>query len=331
MHLRWKVPERSTEDSPLAGKHGAGRMSAGLCRATGNGPCVPLPVRSVTAGDEVSADDPLPPELRVGPEVVLRYRVTLRNAAGRSTGTAPEAVTIAGAAPAPVEDLTAESRADGVHLHWTRAAAPAEIVLERRRIGPAAQAEQAEGQESQQTSGVGDPTLSGAAGRGEALQRLSVKTDRGGAVDALAPIGGMYEYTVGRVRSVRPVGPEVQVHGTTAKVTVDRRSDAFPPAAPAGLVAVEVAAGNAGNGGGSGGAEVSLSWEPNAEADLLGYLVYRAEAGSDAPAAQLTVQPLTALSYDDASAQPGHVYRYSVAAVNTSGRQSARSAEVSSR
>jgi len=80
--------------------------------------------------------------------------------------------------------------------------------------------------------------------------------------------------------------------------------DTFPPAAPAGLVAV-----------GSDGA-VGLIWQPNDEDDLAGYLVLRGVPPGD------TLQPLTTApvpenSYTDVSAEPGVLYVYAVRAVDS--------------
>ena len=80
--------------------------------------------------------------------------------------------------------------------------------------------------------------------------------------------------------------------------------DTFPPAAPAGLVAV-----------GSDGS-VGLIWQPNDEDDLAGYLVLRGLPPSE------TLQPLTSApvqgnNYTDVSAEPGVLYVYAVRAVDS--------------
>ena len=80
--------------------------------------------------------------------------------------------------------------------------------------------------------------------------------------------------------------------------------DTFPPAAPAGLVAV-----------GSDGS-VGLIWQPNDEDDLAGYLVLRGLSPGE------TLQPLTPApvpenNYTDVSAEPGVLYVYGVRAVDS--------------
>jgi hypothetical protein len=84
-------------------------------------------------------------------------------------------------------------------------------------------------------------------------------------------------------------------------------TDTFPPAAPKNLAAV----------GSEGG--VSLIWEPNAEADLAGYLVLRGEVradGSEPALAPLMTEPLKETTYRDATPTPGVRYVYAVVAVD---------------
>jgi hypothetical protein len=89
--------------------------------------------------------------------------------------------------------------------------------------------------------------------------------------------------------------------------------DTFPPAAPGRLTAV------------ADEGVVNLNWEPNAEADLAGYLVLRGEVPGD------TLQPITPAviaetNYADKTVKPGARYVYVVVAVdkasppNTSGQ-----------
>ena len=91
--------------------------------------------------------------------------------------------------------------------------------------------------------------------------------------------------------------------------------DKFPPAAPKGLRAVA-----------EDGA-VNLVWDQNAEADLGGYLVLRAEAPGDT-LLPLTAEPIADATYRDATVKPGVRYVYAVVAVDkvTPRNQSAPSA-----
>jgi hypothetical protein len=90
--------------------------------------------------------------------------------------------------------------------------------------------------------------------------------------------------------------------------------DKFPPVAPKGLRAVA-----------EDGA-VSLVWDRNAEVDLGGYLVLRAEAPGDT-LQPLTPQPIADATYRDSTVKPGVRYVYAVVAVDraTPRNQSAQS------
>jgi fibronectin type 3 domain-containing protein len=94
--------------------------------------------------------------------------------------------------------------------------------------------------------------------------------------------------------------------------------DVFPPAAPKGLAAVAVPAGN------GAAAGVDLDWEPNTEADLAGYFVYRREGSGDWERISPTV-PLVGPGYHDAHVEAGHTYEYAVTAIDQSGHESLRS------
>jgi fibronectin type 3 domain-containing protein len=74
-----------------------------------------------------------------------------------------------------------------------------------------------------------------------------------------------------------------------------------------------------------GDGSVQLSWTANTEADLAGYTVYRSETGQ-APVAIATVSNVSPV-YSDTPESSGS-YIYSVAAVDASGNESARSATV---
>ena len=100
----------------------------------------------------------------------------------------------------------------------------------------------------------------------------------------------------------------------SAAVTVDT-TDIFAPSVPRGLGIVFTAATHT----------MDLSWMPDTEPDLAGYLVDRSQ--DDGPWQQISpADPISVPAYSDTTAQPGHRYRYAVRAVDTHGNRSQRSA-----
>ena len=98
--------------------------------------------------------------------------------------------------------------------------------------------------------------------------------------------------------------------------------DTFPPAVPRDLVAVADVEGHA----------IDLSWTPDTEPDLSGYVVYRRTVGGQgetgtperiSPAGS----PVPLPTFHDTGAVPGLRYAYSVAAADARGNVSERSAE----
>jgi hypothetical protein len=80
--------------------------------------------------------------------------------------------------------------------------------------------------------------------------------------------------------------------------------DTFPPAAPKQLAAI------------AGVGVINLIWEPNAEADLAGYVVLRGAAPGDTLQA-ITPSPIRETTYRDEAVTPGVRYTYAVVAVDT--------------
>jgi hypothetical protein len=104
------------------------------------------------------------------------------------------------------------------------------------------------------------------------------------------------------VRAVRGSGAAL-VEGDPSPVRCVDAVDTFPPAAPANVTAVAAEG------------SISLIWEPNAEADLAGYVVLRGEAGS-ATLQPLTERPIAEPRYTDQRVTPGQRYIYAVVAVD---------------
>ncbi len=123
-----------------------------------------------------------------------------------------------------------------------------------------------------------------------------------------------YYYIVKAVENREPPWQEGLPSAEVSAVPVDLT----PPAPPQGVRAVA-----------GPGAVVALSWEPNRESDLLGYLAYRSDGPNLRPR-RLIETPFAAPALYDRSVRPGGRYIYTVTAVDASSRrnESASSAEV---
>jgi hypothetical protein len=138
-----------------------------------------------------------------------------------------------------------------------------------------------------------------------------------------------YAYRVQVVEKVRletPRGLErFELPGALSNSAEVETKNVFPPSAPKGLVAVAVW----GNDNKPG---IDLNWEPNTEAKLAGYEVYRVSRMAGRSLARRIIvsgdKLLTAPAFEDRGLEPGTEYQYSVVAVDTSGNVSEESNQV---
>ena len=105
------------------------------------------------------------------------------------------------------------------------------------------------------------------------------------------------------VRSVRGLGALAVEGNPSTPVCVVPEDDAAPE--PPARLATS-----------SGEGAITLVWEPNAEADVAGYLVLRGEAG-DATLTPVTDTVVTEARYTDRTVKPGVRYVYAVQAIDT--------------
>jgi hypothetical protein len=111
--------------------------------------------------------------------------------------------------------------------------------------------------------------------------------------------------------------PEIQVEGDDTPQVQIVTHDVFPPATPSGLQAVFSGVGQA--------PAIDLSWDPDTEADLAGYYIYRREDGGRA--VKLNSEPARTSAYRDDQVQSGKKYFYSVTAVDVRSNESPHSEE----
>jgi hypothetical protein len=125
-------------------------------------------------------------------------------------------------------------------------------------------------------------------------------------LDSAAEYGAKYEYVV---QAVMKAG-DAEAESEWSRPAAIEFEDRFPPATPSGLSAL------------AGLDSVQLTWNPDGEADLRGYYLYR--AGGDGPFARVG-GALDAPTYTDRAVVAGRRYRYAVSAVDQKGNESARS------
>jgi hypothetical protein len=158
------------------------------------------------------------------------------------------------------------------------------------------------------------------------LQTPAQAADAGGTIDRTAERGQTYRYIAQRVRTATLDGHPLQLRSPASPPVTVLMRDTFPPQPPSGLAAIP---------GEGVPASIDLSWEPDTDPDLAGYIVYRQKlnsAGSfDGPASRLNPTPVPEPAYRDQTALPGQIYAYRVTAVDTVGNESAPSADVQER
>ncbi len=318
--LTWTMPKKNTDKLLLKGN-----VAVRVCRKEGAGACDPAGVDlSFAPGADGAFADTLPAAQAAGPPRPLSYFVELRNRNGRSAGLSNAAVVLAGIAPAPVVNLTAEVRKTGVVLRWAKPEAAAEasyaIRLHRKLLTPPA-AKPHEGLLTPQPEPVEQSLLVDSCapeGRNGSCR----------ALDKEIRFGQVYEYRAQRVARVTVDGKTLELAGELSAPVRVEAQDIFPPAMPTNLAAVAIS--------GENGAEtapqnaplyaIDLSWQPVTDPDLAGYAVYRRE-GEAAWQRISPTEPLVPPAFHDAQVQPGHTYRYAVSAIGQNGHESARSAE----
>ncbi len=153
----------------------------------------------------------------------------------------------------------------------------------------------------------------------DALVKLNpqpLKTAR--YTDKAFAFGTQYEYIV-RPLSAAPGKTTDLIEGNASEVLKIQPLDTFAPAKP---FTPTIASTNA---------QMSLFWASNAEADLVGYNIYRAEdkAAPDAQWVKLNAKTHTPTTFRDERVQVGKVYFYRIAAVDNAGNESPRSDIVS--
>ncbi|HEX6494604.1 MAG TPA: hypothetical protein VF018_03905 [Acidobacteriaceae bacterium] len=324
VHLTFSVPQKTTDKLPIRGP-----MTAQLCRSIESGPCQPTGTLTIAAQQNAAAmDDSLPPDLTQGPPHLLTYKVAILNHAAKSYGEAAPAYTAAGAAPPALTGFTATPQRNGIVLSWQANSQPASasgsIRFVRTRTSTPAQP---------QPGGTSRNLLTGdntAEEPAEQILRLPEVTaqHQGFAIDTTAHTGNSYRYVAQRSEQVTVAGRSFEIASLPSAPAEAVYRDVFPPPTPTGLVSAADTAAKA----------IDLDWNANIESGVAGYIVYRRAVGPGAGNAvgsneqpqriSPAGKPVTTSNWSDTTAVPGQRYAYSVSAIDASGNESPRSAEV---
>jgi hypothetical protein len=301
--FRWTTPDKTTDGLKVQPA-----LTAEICRE------LPFPAHTcasvkrlaVHPGPSETAET-LSASLATGPAALLRYRIQILNASGHSAGFSAEAFAVAGTAPPPVRNLRATPVREGAMLEWQPQPTEALVELDRTLVQTVAPRKRSSRQPLQLTpSNPAEIRLR--AGR--------PSIDPGGTIDPTAQRGETYRYTAQRVRTVVLGGHTLELRSAPSPIVTVVMRDSFPPKAPTRLAAVP------------GTGAIDLSWEPNTEPDLAGYIVYRQSVPSTGSPTRLTHTPVAGPAFSDRTAQPGQTYSYRVTAIDAAGNESPASNEV---
>jgi hypothetical protein len=297
VHLSWTMPKRTTDKVPLKGM-----QQARVCRHLDAGPCQPAGVEAYLPEKPATFVDQLPANITSGSPRPLSYTVELLNHAGKTAGPSNTVQLAAGASLPKVENLVATARPNGVLLKWSPVADADGLIRIHRTLKQA-------------------PPSKDAKTPPKPPEPDTLEVDDGGraeTIDRSAALDNTYTYVVSRVKKVRITSGDSEIVGPASDPYTVNAKDIFPPNTPDGLQAVADPDAKA----------IDLSWAPDSENDLAGYLVYRRELGGSGQAERISgAKPEMAPSFRDLHVEAGRRYAYSVSAVDKDGNESKRSEE----
>jgi len=312
--LRWSPPEETTDREAIRWP-----TVTRVCRVVDHYPIAECGIavaeipsselasaRPASQWTEVSFEDVLPPSILTpagqAPSNAalwreVTYAIEVLNQRGRSAGLSNQVrISLLAAEPAPAS-LQASLDDLGSKLQWKMASVPpasatlACVVRIYRRLA-----------DPGRVSGEYVPVAEEPCVEGESHAR-----DGGFAWEH------EYEYKAVAVLMLSGTGRvPVEVEGEDSSRVHLLVHDSFPPSVPAGLQAVYSGAGQL--------PFIDLTWVPQTESDLAGYIVYRRSEGGDF--AVVSPEPVPTSAWRDRAIEPGHTYEYAVTAVDQRGNQS---------
>jgi hypothetical protein len=259
---------------------------------------------------EVAFEDVLPESMLVSARSApsnaalwsnVTYAIEVLNHRGRSAGLSNQLRISLLAAEPPPSSLRASVDDRGPRLQWEMASAPPVaaglscVVRIYRRLA--------------------DPAVPG-GGEYVPVAEEPCRAGEGEGRDGTFDWEHEYDYKAATVLMLDEAGHvPVEVEGDDSNRIHLLVHDSFPPAVPSGLQAVFSGVGQE--------PFVDLTWVPQTESDLAGYIVYRRSDGGDFTV--VSPEPVPISAWRDLGVQPGVTYEYAVAAVDQRGNQSALS------
>jgi predicted small lipoprotein YifL len=223
--------------------------------------------------------------------------------------------------PDPPRDVLATLASDAITLTWEPSGGVVGVLLEQPLPFESSPVDEPAGGDGSSRAPAADvppgPTLYNIYREIEPLAGAASETAETNAVPS--PVNGspLTDWTFseplplldGRrrcytVRGVRGTGASA-IEGDASVPVCIRPTDDVAPAAPIGLTLDVGVAG-----------QITLTWEPNAETDLAGYVVLRGEAG-DATLTPLTGSVIAEPRFVDQTVKPGVRYVYAVKAIDS--------------
>ncbi|HVJ04545.1 MAG TPA: hypothetical protein VM578_02605 [Candidatus Saccharimonadales bacterium] len=302
--LTWSPPTETTDHQPMRWA-----TTTRICRVVNRFPINECgePVKEINTSELVSVapgakrptvsfEDVLPSEL-MGTQNQATYAVVVLNKRGRSAGLSNQVrAPLVQTAPPP-EKLRATLDAKGPLLEWDVLSAPLNPsgIAYRLRI-------------YRRATGKTDFALA---------TELPYHSGPGEARDSNFDWEQEYDYKITSVTVLAVAGrPAMEVEGDDSVPVHLIVHDVFPPLVPSGLQAVFSSVGQK--------PFIDLTWAPNTESDLAGFVVYRRTAASAFAAVSGSI--IKAPAWRDNDVHAGQKYYYAVAAIDLRGNQSAKSA-----
>ncbi|HEY5313346.1 MAG TPA: hypothetical protein VIK18_12540, partial [Pirellulales bacterium] len=204
--LAWTAPQRTTDrlriEAPVRFR---------ICRQLSAAHCANVGARTAAPSKPGRYTDNLPATLASGPLRQIVYEVFGLNRHGRTAGPSNPAAALAGAAPPPVENLTAVEVERGVVLHWRAMAAPQPgtwIELRRTLLTPPP---------ANHRSGQGLPVATEPA---QQILRVPASSHPGTAIDTAVEFDRKYSYVAVRIAAVTADGKRLRADSAAGNPVV---------------------------------------------------------------------------------------------------------------